>query len=74
MARVLKVHGKLVLIPVKPSVVGTVLEFLYKFKIHRIEDVKTATMRNFSIVGNYEFAPIEPIGWSKSIFLLEKQS
>ncbi len=74
MARVLKVHGKLVLIPIKPSVVGAVLEFLYKFKLHRIEDVETAAMRNFSIVGNYEFAPIEPIGWSKSIFLLEKQS
>ncbi len=74
MARVLKVRGKLVLIPVKPSVVGTFLEVLYKFKRHKIEDVKTVAMRNFSIVGNYEFAPIEPIGWSKSIFLLEKQS
>lgn len=74
MARVLKIRGKLVLIPIKPSVVGTVLEILYKFKRHKIEDVKTVAMRNFSIVGNYEFAPIEPIGWSKSIFLLEKQS
>ncbi|MEZ5306126.1 MAG: class I SAM-dependent methyltransferase [Pyrinomonadaceae bacterium] len=73
MARVLKPGGHLVLIPVKPSVVGSVLEVLYKFKSHKIEDVKRVALRYFSIVGNYDFPPVEPIGWSKKIFLLEKK-
>ncbi len=72
MARVLKTGGKLVLIPVKPSLVGSVLEFLYKFKIHRLEDVRRIAVRYFTIVGNHEFPIKEPIAWSKTIFLLEK--
>lgn len=74
MARVLKPGGKLVLIPVKPSVVGTMLEVLYKFKLHKIEDVKRIALRHFKIVGNHRFPPIEPMGWSKRIFLLEKKT
>ena len=74
MARVLKPEGKLVLIPVKPSLVGTVLELLYKFKIHPVEEVRQSSERYFTIVGHHEFPISEPIGWSKSIFLLEKKS
>ncbi|MEO7673005.1 MAG: class I SAM-dependent methyltransferase [Pyrinomonadaceae bacterium] len=73
MARVLKPAGKLVLIPVKPSLVGTVLELLYKFKIHPVEDVRRSSQRCFNIIGNHKFPIAEPIGWSKSIFLLEKK-
>lgn len=73
MARVLKPGGKLVFIPVKPSLVGSVLELLYKFKIHPVEDVRKSSQRYFSIVGNHKFPISEPIGWSKSIFLLEKK-
>ena len=73
MARVLKSGGKLVFIPVKPSLVGTVLELLYKFKIHPVEDVRKISQRYFTIVGNHEFPITEPIGWSKTIFLLEKK-
>lgn len=71
-ARVLKKGGKLVFIPVKPSVVGSVLEVLYKFKTHKMEDVKRIALRHFSIVGNHTFPAIEPMGWSKRVFLLEK--
>lgn len=73
MARVLKTGGKLVFIPVKPSLVGSVLELLYKFKIHPVEDVRRISHRYFNIVGNHEFPITEPIGWSKTIFLLEKK-
>jgi ubiquinone/menaquinone biosynthesis C-methylase UbiE len=73
LARVLKVGGKLVFIPVKPSFVGSVLELLYNFKIHPIEDVKQISERYFNLVGNHEFPIAEPIGWSKTIFLLEKK-
>ena len=71
-ARVLKKNAKLVLIPVKPSIVGSVLEVLYKFKTHPVEEVKEISQRYFGIVGDYQFPFNEPIGWSKMIFLLEK--
>lgn len=74
MARVLKPSGKLVLIPVKPSIVGSVLEVLYKFKSHKTDDVERVAQRYFSIVGNHRFPPIEPMGWSKNAFLLEKNN
>jgi ubiquinone/menaquinone biosynthesis C-methylase UbiE len=74
LSRVIKPGGKLVFIPVKPSFVGSVLELLYKFKIHPIDDVKRTSERYFKIVGNHEFPIAEPIAWSKTIFLLEKRS
>lgn len=73
LAHVLKIGGKLVFIPVKPSLVGSVLELLYKFKIHPVENVRRISQRYFNIVGEHEFPVSEPIGWSKSIFLLEKR-
>ena len=72
-ARVLKKGGKLVLLPVKPSLVGSMLEFLYNFKIHPLEDVRKISQRYFNIVGNHRFPVAEPIAWSKAIFLLEKK-
>lgn len=72
-ARVLKPGGKLVLLPVKPSLVGSVLEIIYNFKIHPLEDVRKISQRYFNIVGNHKFPIAEPIAWSKAIFLLEKR-
>lgn len=72
-ARVLKTDAKLVLIPVKPSFVGSVLEILYKFKTHSVEETERLARKYFNVVGNYEFPITEPIGWSKMIFLLEKK-
>ncbi len=72
-ARVLKTGAKLILIPVKPSFVGSVLEILYKFKTHSIEETREIAANYFSIVGDYKFPITEPIGWSKMIFLLEKK-
>jgi ubiquinone/menaquinone biosynthesis C-methylase UbiE len=71
-ARVLKRGAPLVFLPVKPSIVGAVLEMLYNFKIHPVPSVKTAAQKYFRIVGNHEFPVTEPISWSKTIFLLEK--
>jgi len=72
-ARVLKKGSPLVLIPVKPSIVGSVLEMLYNFKIHPVKKVREAATRYFNILGNHEFPNNEPISWSKTIFLLEKK-
>ena len=73
MARVLKTGAKLVFIPVKPSLVGAVLEILYKFKIHPLKNVRKISQKYFNIVGRYKFPITEPMGWSKMIFLLEKK-
>lgn len=72
-ARVLKKGAPLVLLPVKPSIVGTVLELLYNFKIHPVSKVRETAGRYFNIVGNHDFPVTEPIAWSKTIFLLEKK-
>lgn len=72
-ARVLKTGARLVLIPVKPSLVGSVLEILYNFKTHSVEETEKIARNYFDVVGNYEFPITEPIGWSKMIFLLEKK-
>lgn len=71
-ARVLKKGARLVFVPVKPSMVGSVLELLYNFKIHPLESVRSAAQKYFRIIGNHEFPITEPISWSKTIFLLEK--
>ena len=73
LARVAKKGAKLVLIPIKPSIVGTVLEILYKFKTHPLENVRRISQQYFKIVGDYEFPITEPMSWSKKIFLLEKK-
>ncbi|HYJ90579.1 MAG TPA: class I SAM-dependent methyltransferase [Pyrinomonadaceae bacterium] len=74
LSRVLKPNGKLVLLPVKAGIVGSVLEILYNFKIHPIKEVRRVSQRYFNIVGNHEFPINEPIAWSKTIFLLEKKT
>ncbi len=73
MSRVLKPGAKLVFIPVKPSFVGSVLEFLYKFKTHPIQNVGRVSQQYFNIVSHHKFPITEPISWSKTIFLLEKK-
>jgi len=73
MSRVLKTGARLVYIPVKPSFVGAVLEFLYKFKAHPVKNVRRISQQYFKIVGNHQFPITEPMGWSKTIFLLEKK-
>jgi len=74
LSRVLKPNGKLVLLPVKAGIVGSMLEILYNFKIHPLNDVRAVSRQYFNIVGNHEFPIAEPISWSKTIFLLEKKA
>lgn len=73
LARVLKKDGTLVLIPVRPSLVSSVLEVLYNFKTHSLEEVRETSRRYFQILGNHKFPITEPIGWSKTLFLLQKK-
>jgi ubiquinone/menaquinone biosynthesis C-methylase UbiE len=73
LARVMKKGARFVFIPVKPSLVGSMLEVIYKFKIHPLEEVEAISRKYFRLVGNHEFPIAEPIAWSKTIFLLEKK-
>jgi len=74
LSRVIKKGGKLILIPVKPSFVGSVLEILYKFKTIRPEDIIAQSAGDFVVKGRYDFPMSEPIAWSKSIIVLEKKN
>lgn len=73
LARVMKPGSKLILIPVKPSFVGSVLEILYKFKTIKPEDILSASTEDFRLMGRYDFPLNEPISWSKTIMVLEKK-
>lgn len=73
LARVMKPGAKLVLIPVKNSLVGAFLEILYNFKTLPAEDIKRFSEPHFTILGEHQFPITEPIGWSKMIYLLEKK-
>lgn len=72
LSRILKKGSKLVLLPVKPSIVGSVLELLYNFKIHPLKNVRKIAQNYFNIIADDEFPLTQPIAWSKTIFLLEK--
>jgi ubiquinone/menaquinone biosynthesis C-methylase UbiE len=72
-ARVLKQRSPLVLLPVRPSFVGSILEVLYSFKTLRIEDVSLAAGPYFNLVTNDRFPVIEPISWSKDILIYAKK-
>jgi len=74
MARVMKDGAKLVLIPVKPSFVGSVLEILYKFKTIKLEDIIENARNDFEILGRHDFPMNEPIAWSKTIIVLQKKT
>jgi ubiquinone/menaquinone biosynthesis C-methylase UbiE len=73
LSRVLKPNGTLVFLPVRPSIVGSMLEFLYNFKTHSIAEVMRLSQTHFHLVGDYKFPISEPIGWSKKLFLLVKK-
>jgi len=71
-ARVIAPGGHLLHLPVHPSVAGTFLEILFRFKSHPPREVVTKTERHFRIVHHYRFPPPQAIGWSKTAILAQK--
>jgi hypothetical protein len=59
-------------LPIHPSLIGVVLEILFRFKSHPPKAVKEQTEKHFRIVHQYRFAKQEPIGWSKTAILAQK--
>jgi len=71
-ARVIAPGGHLLHLPVHPSVAGTLLEILFRFKSHPPDDVVSKTEQHFRIVHHYRFPPPQAIGWSKTAILAQK--
>jgi len=71
-ARVIAPGGHLLHLPVHPSVAGTLLEILFRFKSHPPREVVNKTERHFRIVHHYRFPPPQAIGWSKTAILAQK--
>ena len=72
LARVIAPGGHLLHLPIHPSLIGVLLEIMFRFKSHSPEAVKEQTEKHFRIVHQYRFAKQEPIGWSKSAILAQK--
>jgi ubiquinone/menaquinone biosynthesis C-methylase UbiE len=71
-ARVIAPGGHLLHLPIHPSVAGTFLEILFRFKSHPPREVVSKTERHFRVVHHYKFPPPQVIGWSKTAILAQK--
>ncbi len=70
--RVLKPAGYVVFVPIRPSLMGKVLERMYSFKTPKTKQVLRTVHSHFNVVEHHTFPIVEPISWSKSLFLLQK--
>jgi ubiquinone/menaquinone biosynthesis C-methylase UbiE len=71
-ARVLKPEGYVVFVPIRPSLMGKVLERIYSFKTQKTRQILRTVHSHFNVVEHHTFPIVEPISWSKSLFLLQK--
>jgi ubiquinone/menaquinone biosynthesis C-methylase UbiE len=71
-ARVLRPDGYVLFLPVRPSLVGKVLERVYSFKAPKTKHILKTVNAHFNILEHHKFPIVEPISWSKNIFLLQK--
>jgi ubiquinone/menaquinone biosynthesis C-methylase UbiE len=72
LARVIAPGGHLLHLPVHPSLIGVLLEILFRFKSHPPQEVKEQTENHFRIIHQYRFPRKEAIGWSKTAILAQK--
>jgi ubiquinone/menaquinone biosynthesis C-methylase UbiE len=71
--RVLAPGGYLFFLPVHPAPLSRMLEIMFSFKAHPPEAVSRHTRRLFRVIEHHHFAPLEPIGWTKTAVLAQKQ-
>jgi ubiquinone/menaquinone biosynthesis C-methylase UbiE len=72
LSRVIAPGGHLLHFPVHPSVIGVLLEIMFRFKSHPPRLVKDETEKHFRIIHQYRFPRKEAIGWSKTAILAQK--
>ena len=46
---------------------------MFRFKAHPPAEVDDATRRYFRVIEHHRFLPFEPIGWTKSLVVAQKQ-
>lgn len=73
LSRVLAPGGYLFHLPVRPSPASRLLEVMFRFKTHPPREVEKHTTRYFRILDQHRFPPLEPIGWTKTAILSQKQ-
>ena len=73
LARVLAPGGHLFFVPVRPSPMTRLLEVMFRFKAHPPREVDEHTRRFFRVIEHHRFPPYEPIGWTKSLVVAQKQ-
>src|SRR6266545_1474462 len=72
LARVISRGGYLLQLPMRPSLVTSLLEMLFRFKAHPPRQVAETTDRYFQVASHYRFPPFHAIGWSRSAVLAQK--
>jgi ubiquinone/menaquinone biosynthesis C-methylase UbiE len=72
LSRVLAPGGYLFFLPVHPAPMSRLLEVMFRFKAHPPESVQAHTRRLFRVIEHHHFAPLEPIGWTKTAVLAQK--
>ena len=72
LARVISRGGYLLQLPMRPSLVTSLLEMLFRFKAHPMREVSETTDRYFQLVSHYRFPPFHVIGWSRLAVLAQK--
>ena len=72
MARVIAPGGYFLHLPMRPTAVTTLLELLFRFKVHPPDELAETTDRHFQVVSHYRFPPFQIIGWSKTAVLAQK--
>ena len=70
--RVLAPGGYLLHVPIRPSVMSSVWEVLFRFKKHPPAHIEETTTRYFHILDRHKFPPLDPIGWTKIAILAQK--
>jgi ubiquinone/menaquinone biosynthesis C-methylase UbiE len=73
LARVLVQRGYLLHLPVKPALASRFLEVMFRFKAHTPLEVAENTNRYFRVVRHDEFPPLDPIGWTKTALISQKE-
>jgi ubiquinone/menaquinone biosynthesis C-methylase UbiE len=73
LARVTAPGGYFLHLPVRPSPVSKLLEIIFRFRAHPVEEIVETTNRYFRILLDHRFASFEPIGWTKIAILARKE-
>lgn len=72
LARVTASGGYLLHLPIRPTLISTAFEMIFRFRLHTPSSIEAATLRRFNILDRHSFPPLDPIGWTKNAILAQK--